>query len=141
MLFLCGAATMFAQKPADKNKKQQPKQLSALDKYIQEASLPATANGQIPANGSLWSPAARFSDLASDLRARRVDDIVTIVVQESASAASTGTSKDVPDLQRSSQYSRLGRRHQEPLGRSRICSTSDPPKHWTARAPPAVKPP
>ena len=41
----------------------------------------------------LWSPAARFSDLASDLRARRVDDIVTILVQESASAVSTGTIK------------------------------------------------
>ena len=91
MLF-CWAATLFAQKPANK-KEQQPKQVSALDKYIQEASQPATANSQIPANGSLWSPAARFSDLASDLRARRVDDIVTIVVQESASAASTGATK------------------------------------------------
>ena len=29
------------------------KQLSALDKYIQEASQPASANSQIPANGSL----------------------------------------------------------------------------------------
>jgi flagellar L-ring protein FlgH len=90
--FLCGAATMIAQKPDDKNKKEQPKPMSALDKYIKEASLPATAN-QIPANGSLWSPAARFSDLAADLRARRVDDIVTILVAESASATSTGASK------------------------------------------------
>jgi flagellar L-ring protein FlgH len=90
--FLCGAATVIAQKPDDKNKKEQPKPMSALDKYIKEASLPPTAN-QIPANGSLWSPAARFSDLAADLRARRVDDIVTILVAESASATSTGTSK------------------------------------------------
>jgi flagellar L-ring protein precursor FlgH len=89
---LCGAAAMIAQKPADKNKKDQPKPISALDKYIKEASLPATAN-QVPANGSLWSPAARFSDLAADLRARRVDDIVTILVAESASATSTGESK------------------------------------------------
>ena len=63
------------------------------DKYIQEASQPASAGSQIPANGSLWSPAARFSDLAADLRARRVDDIVTILVAESAAATSTGTSK------------------------------------------------
>lgn len=88
---LCGAATLAAQKPT--TKKEQPKQVSALDKYIQEASQPTTVTSQIPANGSLWSPSARFSDLASDLRARRVDDIVTIVVQESASAASTGATK------------------------------------------------
>ncbi len=93
IMFLCGAATMPAQKPSDKNKKEQPKQLSALDKYIQEASLAPSAASQAPSSGSLWSPSARFSDLASDLRARRVDDIVTILVQESASAASTGTSK------------------------------------------------
>ncbi len=90
---VCVVATAAAQKPADKNKKDQPKPLSALDKYIKEASLDPTAGSQIPANGSLWSPAARFSDLASDLRARRVDDIVTILVVESASAASTGSNK------------------------------------------------
>ena len=33
--------------------------------------------------GSLWSPDARFGDLGADLRARHVDDVVTIVVQES----------------------------------------------------------
>ena len=88
LILLCAVAVAA---PNDK-KKEQPKPESALDKYIKEASQPATAN-QIPANGSLWSPAARYSDLASDLRARRVDDIVTIVVQESASATSTGTTK------------------------------------------------
>jgi flagellar L-ring protein precursor FlgH len=92
LALLCGAATAAAEKP-NKNKKEQPKQLSALDKYIREASLDPSTASQIPANGSLWSPSARFSDLASDLRARHVDDIVTILVQESASAASTGTSK------------------------------------------------
>ncbi|HEY1757500.1 MAG TPA: flagellar basal body L-ring protein FlgH [Bryobacteraceae bacterium] len=88
-----GVATVAAQKPADKSKKEQPRQLSPLDKYIQEASLAPSAASQVPSNGSLWSPSARFSDLASDLRARRVDDIVTILVAESATAASTGTSK------------------------------------------------
>lgn len=77
-------------KKQDKKKKEPP---SALDTYIKEASVPQAAIGQVPANGSLWSSAARFSDLAADLRARKVDDIVTIVVQESASAVSTGQSK------------------------------------------------
>ena len=66
---------------------------------------------QIPANGSLWSPSARFSDLASDLRARRVDDIVTIVVQESASATSTGATKTSRTSSAKSEYHRPGRHH------------------------------
>jgi flagellar L-ring protein precursor FlgH len=78
------------QNSKDKKKESKP---SALDKYIKEASQPLESNGQVPQNGSLWSPAARFSDLASDNRSRRVDDIVTILVQESASAVSTGQSK------------------------------------------------
>ncbi len=78
---------------APKIKKDQPKSPSALDKYIEQASLPEAANGQTVAAGSLWSPAARFSDLAADQRSRRVDDIVTIIVQESASAVSTGATQ------------------------------------------------
>jgi flagellar L-ring protein precursor FlgH len=91
LALLC-AATLAAQKAPDKTKKEQPSKVSALDKYIQEASLSPAANA-VPANGSLWSPSARFSDLAADLRARRVDDIVTVLVSESASATSSGTSK------------------------------------------------
>ena len=78
---------------APKIKKDQPKAPSALDKYIEQASLPEAANGPTVAAGSLWSPAARFSDLAADQRSRRVDDIVTIIVNESASAVSTGATQ------------------------------------------------
>jgi len=78
---------------APKNKTAQPKQPSALDKYIEQASQPESSNDQTAATGSVWTPSARFSDLASDNRSRHVDDIVTIVVQESASAVSTGATK------------------------------------------------
>lgn len=88
-LLICG--TLFAQSKDKKKQKEKPP--SALDKYIKEASVPQASNGQVPVNGSLWSPAARFSDLSSDLRARHVDDVVTVLVQESASAVSTGQSK------------------------------------------------
>jgi flagellar L-ring protein FlgH len=89
LLALC--LTVFAaDKKKDKGKEKPP---SALDQFIQEASVPQASNGQVPANGSLWAPAARFSNLASDLRARNVDDVVTILVQESANAVSTGASK------------------------------------------------
>jgi len=90
-ILLCSTVA-WAQKE-DKKKKAAVKPPSALDKYIQEASVPQVSNGQVPDNGSIWSPAARFSNLSADLRARNVDDVVTIVVQESASAVTTGQSK------------------------------------------------
>ena len=89
LILLCCAATAAAKN----HKPPKEKPPSPLDKYIMEASQPQAANGQVPENGSVWSPAARFSDVAADFRARRVDDIVTIVVAESASAVSTGASK------------------------------------------------
>jgi flagellar L-ring protein precursor FlgH len=43
--------------------------------------------------GSIWQPGGVLADLARDLKARQVDDLVTIVVSESASAVSKGTTK------------------------------------------------
>jgi flagellar L-ring protein precursor FlgH len=98
MALLCctaafGQDTNPSTNSSQNKKKPKVEKPSALDKYIKEASLPQASNGQIPENGSIWSPAARYSDLASDLRSRRVDDVVTIVVAENASAVSTGQSK------------------------------------------------
>ena len=71
---------------------QKTPQKSALDQYIEAAHRRAgIAGSENP--GSLWSTPAEFSDMAADLRARRVDDVVTVVVNEQASAVSTGTTK------------------------------------------------
>jgi len=89
------AATPGTGAPAANKKKtglMAPKPPSALDKYIEAASQPDTGSEQVSA-GSLWTSSARYSDLASDLRSRHVDDIVTILVQESASAVSSGDVK------------------------------------------------
>lgn len=69
-----------------------PKELSALDKYLQEALKQPMVPVQ-PSAGSLWSPVSRLTDLGSDVRATQVDDLVTIVVNEQASAVATGTTK------------------------------------------------
>jgi flagellar L-ring protein precursor FlgH len=90
-MLMCAAAMGLLAAP--KNKKKAPKPPSALDKYIEQASQPETATGPMVPTGSLWTPAAWFSDLAADQRSRRIDDIVTIAVQESASAVSTGAVK------------------------------------------------
>lgn len=65
---------------------------SALDQYIAEAHRRA-ATAQPESPGSLFSAPATMTDLASDLRARNVDDLVTIVINEQASAVATGETK------------------------------------------------
>lgn len=73
--------------PAAQRKQEQS---NALDQYIQEAKARAGTSME-RSSGSLWSPNAGYSDLGIDLRASRVDDIVTILVVERASAVTKGT--------------------------------------------------
>ena len=65
---------------------------SALDQYVEQAHKRAAAEESI-SPGSLFSGGAIWSNLAIDDRARSIDDIVTIVVNEQASAVSTGATK------------------------------------------------
>jgi len=75
-----------------KKKKRKASTPSALDQYLQEALKEPQAPVK-PSPGSLWSPSSRFTELGSDVRAAQVDDLVTIVVNENASAVATGTTK------------------------------------------------
>jgi flagellar L-ring protein precursor FlgH len=81
------AALTAAQKP----KKDPPE--SALDQTLKQVAAAQGTERLAAQPGSLWTPTSLFSDLTSDLRARRVGDIVTILVQEKASAVSSGTVK------------------------------------------------
>lgn len=72
---------------------------SALDKYIQEATSHQSSQPAQPSPGSLWTPASRFTDLGSDVRAFQVNDLVTLVVSEQASAVASG---DVASSRKSS---------------------------------------
>jgi flagellar L-ring protein precursor FlgH len=72
-------------------KKEKAPKRSPLDEYVQQADQRAaslTKTGASP--GSLWQPGARFGDLARDLRAAQVDDLVTIAITENSSASATG---------------------------------------------------
>lgn len=62
--------------------------VSAIDQYIKEATMGAASTR--PTRGSLYTPYGILGDLSTDLRARNVDDIVTIVVSDKASAVSRG---------------------------------------------------
>lgn len=65
---------------------------SALDRYIEEA-ISRTGPEAEAAPGAIWSPTARFADLARDVRAAQVDDVVTILVVERATALAKGATK------------------------------------------------
>ncbi len=65
---------------------------SPVDIYVNEAMGRTTpAAGLTP--GSTWTTGTPFADLARDLRASQIDDMVTIVVSENANAVAKGTSK------------------------------------------------
>jgi flagellar L-ring protein precursor FlgH len=74
-----------------KDKKHATPQVSELDKYRDEVKGAQRAAESSP--GSLWSPNARLLDIGADLRASRPGDIVTILVDEHASAVAKGTTK------------------------------------------------
>ena len=62
---------------------------SALDRYVREATA-ATAGGEAASAGSLYVPYGRLADPVRDLRAAQVNDLVTIVVSERATAVAKG---------------------------------------------------
>lgn len=97
---------LFAVFPAAQGKEKKKKQPepSALDKYIEEATNNAPVVPVQPSAGSLWTPASRLTDLGSDVRAVQVNDLVTVVVAEQASAVVTG---DVTNSRKSSVASSI----------------------------------
>jgi flagellar L-ring protein precursor FlgH len=75
-----------------KDKKPSPKSQSPLDRYLSESEArSAVAPPATP--GAIWQPGSRLADAARDMRASQVDDVLTIVVAEQASAVSTGATK------------------------------------------------
>jgi flagellar L-ring protein precursor FlgH len=90
-LTLCLALHVVA---ADKDKnKKKPPEPSALEKYIADAMRTNGSPDSAHPAGSLWSPNALFSNLGMDLKASRVNDLVTILVNENTSAVATGDVK------------------------------------------------
>ena len=84
-LLIAGAA--FAAR-----KKVPPKVVSPIDVFVSEADARAgDSSGHTP--GSIWSPTSRLADAARDARASQVDDLLTIRVDEQASAVTSGTTK------------------------------------------------
>jgi flagellar L-ring protein FlgH len=93
--------------PVRAAKKQQAPAVSALDQYIEEATQSASAP-QAGAPGSVWSPSAQLADMSADLRARYVNDVVTILVTDQVSATATGSTKTKRSSSASASVNALG---------------------------------
>lgn len=108
LLMLAVALTLASYAGIPGKKKQQPPEPSPLDRYIAEAMKagPPTAPDASP--GSVWSPGAPLLHLTSELRASHVNDVITIQVNESASAATTGATKTGRTSSASSAINALG---------------------------------
>jgi len=86
---------------AKKTKPPREPALTPVEVYAKEAEERGHSDFRLP--GSIWQPGAPLGGLVRDPKAGQVDDLVTIVVAESASAVSTGTTKT--SRQSSSGYS------------------------------------
>ncbi len=85
ILLLVAAAAPARKKPAKA-------EVSPLDRYVAEAKARQAAVVP-PTPGTIWIPGSRLMDIARDVRASQVDDVVTIIVDEQASAVAGGTTK------------------------------------------------
>ena len=79
-------------------------QKDSLAEYIArvKAAKPST-----PSTGSFWTPQSPYSDLASDYKARNVNDLIVIQVVESTTAAEDGAVKSARTFSASSGISGL----------------------------------
>ena len=75
-----------------KSKTAAPPQPSPLDRYVSEAEA-RSAENSTTTPGSIWIAGSRLADAARDVRASQVDDVLTIVVAEQASAVTSGVTK------------------------------------------------
>lgn len=101
------AVLALAASAAGKKKTDKPPE-SALDRYVAEATGRQATADTGPAAGSLFVPGARLADLLRDPRAYQVDDIVTIVVSDQASAVAKGTTDTSRTSSASHSISALG---------------------------------
>ena len=73
--------------------KKKPPPPTALDEYVRAAESRSLDENAGRTAGSTWMNSTSMGDLARDVLASHVDDVVTIVVSEQASAVSAGATK------------------------------------------------
>jgi flagellar L-ring protein precursor FlgH len=87
MIFLL---TMIAVASSAKPRVSKKPESSTIEQYIKDAESHEAMRGQAPSSGSLYTAGGLLANMNRDLRASQVDDIVTILVADKASAVSKG---------------------------------------------------
>jgi len=75
---------------AKTKKTKPPEQQSSLDRYLADVERRSRGIDSV-SPGSLFSASGQLADAVRDLRASRIDDIVTILVLDRSSASASGT--------------------------------------------------
>jgi flagellar L-ring protein precursor FlgH len=91
LILVCGLAAVLPLGGKEKKTVRGPSP-NPLDRYVSEAEA-RSAEAAATTPGSIWLAGSRLADSARDLRASQIDDVLTIVVAEQASAVATGTTK------------------------------------------------
>jgi flagellar L-ring protein precursor FlgH len=91
MMLLCGLPAVLPLVSKEKKAVRGPAP-NPLDRYVSEAEA-RSADAAATTPGSIWLAGSRLADSARDLRASQIDDVLTIVVAEQASAVTTGATK------------------------------------------------
>jgi len=73
-------------------KKAKPAEQTPLDRFVGDARA-RSLEAPPAAPGGIWTPGSRLADAARDLKASQVDDVITVLVVENASAVAKGTTK------------------------------------------------
>lgn len=102
LVFSFSATCFAAQK---KSVKDQPNEVSPIDQLL--ATPSSQGNGSVSSPGSTFSANSPLLDLASDVHARNVGDLVTIVVLDQASATTQGATTQQRTSSASSSISSL----------------------------------
>jgi flagellar L-ring protein precursor FlgH len=99
LMFLCLLITSLTISPSNagilpgsKKKSTKAPEPTLLEQYLKSAGAGTDREAVESLPGAIWSPSARLNELGRDLRASRVDDVVTIVVTESVNAVASGVS-------------------------------------------------
>jgi flagellar L-ring protein precursor FlgH len=86
-------ALLLAALPGLATSKKKPPEPSPLERYAMDAEQQAHGLAVAATPGSIWTSGSQYADLARDLKASQANDMITIVVAESASAVTTGATK------------------------------------------------
>ncbi len=89
---IAALAVLCAMAAGKKDKKKTPAPPTPLERYVAEANARKAA-APSPSPGAIWSPGSRLADATRDSRASQLDDTVTILVSENASAVASGATQ------------------------------------------------